>query len=145
MLLIALFILTLTACKKNNSDPTPDTVGMSFKFNGTTQKYNNVLATFFRSENSVQVIGSDGTRIVSFAIKAPKTGTFDLLSNETVATYSSTSDINNTYISTNGKLVITKFSSDTMAGTFEFSGLNGMTNQTATITEGTFTAKLINQ
>lgn len=145
-LLATLFVLASTGCKKNGSTPSTITANVTFKFNGSSKKYTMVNAAYYKSVNpsSIQIIGSEGTQGLNLSITDPKIGTFNLLDNSVLATYSTSSDINNTYIGTSGKVVITTFTADAITGTFEFSGNNGL-NQAGAITEGSFSAKFITE
>src|SRR6185437_16076464 len=143
--LAALCMLMAVSCKKSGNKPQTATVSMTFKFNGTAETSKLVVATYYKSQSTVQIAGSNGTSALDLSIENIKTGTFDLATDPTIlATFSTAPDFNQTYIGTTGKVVITAFTSDTVAGTFEFSGPDGLSEPGA-VTEGTFSAKLITQ
>ena len=144
LLIATLFILVTAACKKSSTTtPSPTaTVGMTFTFNGIAETSNLVLATWTKSLNSIQIIGSNGTQGLNLMFSSPKVGTFDIATDPTIiASFSTATDFNHTYFGSTGKIVITTFTSDTIAGTFQFSGANAL-SQAGVITNGTFTAKL---
>jgi hypothetical protein len=146
LLLAALFMLMPVACKKSSPKPQTAAVSMTFKFNGTAETATLVVATYYKSQNSVQIAGSIGSsQALGLMIDNIKTGTFDLATDPTIlATYSTALDFDHTYTGTTGTIVITTFTSDAIAGTFQFSGMNGL-SQTGAVTEGSFSAKLITE
>ena len=118
---------------------------MTFKFNGTSETATLIVATYYKSQNTVQIAGSVGSQALDLMIENIKTGTFDLSTDPTLlASYSTALDLDHTYLGTTGSIVITTFTSDAIAGTFEFSGMNGL-GQTGAVTDGSFSAKLITQ
>jgi len=145
LLLAALFMLIPVACKKSNPKPQTAAVSMTFKFNGTAETATLIVATYYKSQNTVQIAGSVGSQALDLMIDNIKTGTFDLATDPTlVASYSTALDLDHTYLGTTGTIDITTFTSDTIAGTFEFSGMNGL-GQAGAVTDGSFSAKLITQ
>jgi len=145
LLLAALFMLMPVACKKSSPKPQTPTVSMTFKFNGTAETASLIVATYYKSQNTVQIAGSIGSQALDLMIENIKTGTFDLATDPTlVASFSTALDLDHTYLGTTGQIVITTFTSDAIAGTFQFSGMNGL-GQAGAITEGAFSAKLITQ
>ncbi len=145
LLLAAFFMLAPMACKKSSSKP-QTVVSMTFKFNGTAETSTLLVATYYKSQNTVQIAGSVGSsQALDLMIENIKTGTFDIATDPTIiASYSTALDLDHTYLGTTGKIVITAFTSDTIAGTFEFSGTNGL-GQAGSVTDGSFSAKLITQ
>ena len=128
LLLAALFMLMPVACKKSNPKPQTPAVSMTFKFNGTSETASLIVATYYKSQNTVQIAGSVGTQALDLMIENVKTGTFDLSTDPTLlASFSTALDLEHTYLGTTGQIVITTFNSDTVAGTFEdFRGMNGL-------------------
>jgi len=118
---------------------------MTFTFNGTAETSKLIVATWYKSQNAVQIIGSNGTQGLNISFSSPKTGTFDVATDPTVlVSFSTAADFDHTYLGTTGKIVITTFTSTTIAGTFAFSGQNGL-GQSGVIANGTFSAKLVIQ
>lgn len=141
LLILALCGLVLSSCKKSGSSPST-TVSMSLKFNGTAKNTSIVVASYYVSENTLQVIGTfNSTEAVSLMINNIKTGTFALPSNDIVASYSTSADFANTYLGDTGSITITSFTSDAVSGTFQFTGTNP-SNATGAVTEGKFYAKI---
>jgi len=141
----ALFMLAPIACKKSSNNPQTATVSMTFTFNGTAETSKLIVATWYKSQNAVQIIGSNGTQGLNISFSSPKTGTFDVATDPTVlVSFSTAADFDHTYLGTTGKIVITTFTSTTIAGTFAFSGQNGL-GQSGVIANGTFSAKLVIQ
>lgn len=145
LLIAALFMLAPAACKKSDNKP-KTTVSMTFTFNGTAETTAAVLATYYKSQNSVQIAGAlNSTQALNLSIEDIKTGTFDLATDPTlIASFSTALDMDHTYFGTTGKIVITTFTADAIAGTFEFSGMNGL-SQNGAITDGTFSASLLTE
>jgi hypothetical protein len=143
LLLAALCVLMSVSCKKSGNKPQTAAVSMTFKFNGTAETAKLVVATYYKSQNTVQIVGSNGVQALDLMIENVKTGTFDLAADPTlIASFSTAADLDHTYFGATGKIVITTYTSDTIAGIFEFSGVDGL-SETGAITEGTFSAKLI--
>ncbi|ASU35494.1 DUF6252 family protein [Mucilaginibacter xinganensis] len=144
ILLLTVFLaLVAASCKKSNTNP-QNSVGISLKLNGVAKTSSVVLADYIKSESTLQVMGKFGNSGVSLMINNIKTGTFDVANGDVIATYSNTTNFDDTYIGLSGKVVITSFTSDMVSGTFDFTG-NTPDSRTGTITEGKFTAKLLVQ
>jgi hypothetical protein len=146
LLILVLCILVFSSCKKSGSKPQTPAVNLSFKFNGTAKNTNLVVADYIKSQQSLQVMGKigTGTEGLSLLIENIKVGSFDLASGTIIASYSTTSDFADTYLGTTGTVTITSFTTDAVAGTFQFAGTKP-NNDAGTITEGKFYAKLITQ
>jgi len=136
-------MLVPMACTKGDVIMKPAAASLKFKFNGTAQTASLVVATYYKSQGTVQIVGQVGnqTQGLNLMINNIKIGTFDVAGNDVIASYSTATDLDHTYTGATGNVVVTTFTSSTIAGTFTFTGTNG-SNQTGTITEGTFSAKL---
>jgi hypothetical protein len=145
-LTLILFAFTLSSCKKSSNNPQTAAENISLKFNGTLVSSPMPIATYYKSQNSLQIIGAFGTTsAVSLIIaNGVQVGTFDLSNGDALLTYSTGANLQDTYIGTAGNIVISTLTSTTVAGTFQFTATD-LSNLTGTITEGKFTAKLITQ
>ena len=138
-------MLITASCKKSDTSPQTAAANLTFKFNGTAETSKLLVATYYKSQGTVQILATNGTQALGLTIENIKTGTFDLSTDQTLLlSYSTTADLNHTYIGTTGNVVITTFTSDTIAGTFQFSGTDGLGDSGA-ITGGVFSAKLVTQ
>jgi len=145
-LLLMVSVLAFSCSKKSN--PAPAAAGLSLKFNGTLYTASGTTASYSKSQNALQVIGTFGTTgSVYLAIPSGvKVGTFDLSGSAAAATFSNGADVNHTYLSTSGSLVITTFTSTTVAGTFQFTGGTATSPSTnGVVTEGKFQTTYTNQ
>jgi hypothetical protein len=144
-LTLILFAFTLSSCKKSNTNP-QSAESISLKFNGTLVSSSTPIATYYKSQNSLQIIGAfSSTSAVSLIIaNGVQVGTFDLSNGNSLLTYSTGANLQDSYIGTSGNIVISALTSTTVTGTFQFTGTDP-SNVTGTITEGKFTAKLITQ
>ena len=144
-LILILFTFTLSSCKKSDTNPQA-AESISMKFNGTLVSSPTPIATYFKTQNSLQIIGAFGTTsAVSLLIaNGVQVGTFDLSNGEALLTYSTGANLQDTFYGTAGNIVISTYTSSTVSGTFQFTGTDP-SNVTGTITEGKFTAKLISQ
>ena len=145
VLLLSVFALLSSSCKKSAAtNPTP-TQSISLKFNGTVKSSNVATADYIKSQQSLQIIGKFGGEGVSLLIENVKVGTFDVASSGALLTYSTISDFKDTYIADTGTVTITSFTSTTVSGTFQFSGTLPNTPSTGVITEGKFQVNLVTQ
>ncbi|PTQ96841.1 hypothetical protein C8P68_104333 [Mucilaginibacter yixingensis] len=137
-------MLVPTACKKSNNDLAASAVSLKFKFNGSAQAANTVIATYYKSQGTVQIMGSmaNSTQVLNLMVNNVKVGTFDVATGDAIASYSIGADLDHSYLGTTGKIVITKFTTEAVGGTFQFSSVAGV-GLAGTFTEGTFLAKLI--
>ncbi len=144
-LILILFAFTLSSCKKSSANPQTAS-SISLKFNGTLVSSATPIATYYKTQNSLQIIGAFGTTsAVSLIIaNGVQIGTFDLSNGEALLTYSTGANLQDTFYGTAGNIVISTYTSSTVSGTFQFTGTD-LSNVTGTITEGKFTAKLITQ
>jgi hypothetical protein len=62
LLLAALCVLMSVSCKKSGNKPQTAAVSMTFKFNGTAETAKLVVATYYKSQNTVQIVGSNGVQ-----------------------------------------------------------------------------------
>jgi hypothetical protein len=143
------FILILAAlvsgsCKKSGSTP-QTAVSLTFKFNGTAKTATLVVTDLIKSQNSIQVAGTiNSVEAVSLVVQAVKVGTYDVVKDNALLSYSSQLDFNHTYIGTSGSMTITALTATTIDGTFQFTGQDG-NGDTGTITEGKFHSTIITQ
>lgn len=145
ILAVCMFLAFISAsCKKSNTNPTSGAVSISLKFKGTAKTSGTVVADYIKSENNLQILGKFGNEGVSLSIANVKVGTFDVATDGALVSYSTTADFNNTYMGTTGTVVITAFSSTSVTGTFNFTG-STIDGRTGAVTEGKFSAKVINQ
>jgi hypothetical protein len=142
LLILALCGLVLSSCKKSSNPAPAAAVSMSLTFNGTAKNTNVVVATYYTSENTLQLIGTFNTEAVSIMIQNIQTGTFTLPSDNVLATYSTANNFADTYLGSTGSITITSFTSDAVSGTFQFTGTN-TSNANGVVTGGKFSAKLI--
>jgi hypothetical protein len=144
-LTLTLFAITLSSCKKSNSNPQA-AESISLKFNGTLVTSSTPIATYYKSQNSLQIAGAFGTTsVVSLTIaNGVQVGTFDFSNGNALLSYSTGANLQDTFYSTAGNIVISTLTSTTVTGTFQFTGTDP-SNVSGTITEGKFTAKLITQ
>jgi hypothetical protein len=140
----AVFAFAFSSCKKSGSDNKPaSTVSMSLNFNGTAKNTSSVLASHYEDENTLQVIGTfSGSQGLSLMIQNIKVGTFNIASDGVIASFSTSADFANTYLADSGTVTITSYTSDAIAGTFQFTGTN-QAGAAGVVTSGTFYAKVI--
>jgi hypothetical protein len=146
LFMLAAFTLALTSCKKDSNKP-GNTPSVSFKLNGTSQTTANVVGTYVKSENTIQVIGQLGNGIaLQLMVENVKVGSFDLAdaNQQVLAAYTTGSQLEDIYTGNTGNITITSFSGTSVSGTFQFVATNTL-NDSKTISNGTFTAKLIQQ
>jgi hypothetical protein len=144
MMLMVCFI-AFSSCKKDKSTP-KTSVSLTVKVDGVSKTASHVLATYYKSENTLQLMATfSGTENVSLMIQNIKPGSYDIAtSNDVIATYGTASDFADTYQGDTGTIVISSFSNGSVSGTFNFVGTN-TANASKTITAGTFTTTYISQ
>lgn len=143
LLAVVFCTLVLGSCKKSSNPSPAAAVSMSMKFNGTAKSTSTVVASYYSSENTLQVIGSfNNTDAISLMIQNVKTGTFTLPSNDIIASYSQGSEFATTYLGDTGSITITSFTDTQVTGTFQFTGTT-TSNATGIISEGKFSAKVV--
>ncbi len=136
--------LMVASCKKDSKNPQTSTSGytLTYKINGTAKTTTIPVAAYYKSQATLQITGGQGTEGISLAIENPKVGTFDVATDNIIAQY--VLDSNNPItacLGTSGTVVITTFNDTTVAGTFQFSGVDG-NNKTDQITAGSFNLKI---
>jgi hypothetical protein len=144
ILLICMFMAIISASCKKSDNNISTSISVSLKFNGSAKSSSTVIADYIKSESNLQVIGKFGNEAVSISIANIKVGTFDVATDGALVSYATTADFSNTYLGTTGTVVITSFTSDKVTGTFNFVGTT-IDGRNGTVTEGKFSAKVINQ
>jgi hypothetical protein len=146
ILLLLLCILALGSCKKSNTTPKASVQSIAMKFNGTAYSGSAPFASYSKSQNALQVAAKlgAGTSVYLAIPSNLKVGTFDITKSEAASTFASGTALSDTYIGTSGSIVITSFTSTTVAGTFQFKGTN-LSSVTGDITEGKFQANYTTQ
>lgn len=139
LLLLVVCALAFNSCKKNNT-PKVAPQSISLIFDGVTFSSAAPVASYSKSQNALQVTANLGgsTSIYLTIPSNVKVGTFDIATNESAATFIFL-DLLSPFFATSGNVVITSFTSTTVAGVFQFSGENQY-NLNATITSGQFQA-----
>jgi len=143
ILLISLLILLAGCAKKNTPTPKTATVSMAFTLNGTKRTTTNVKAIYNSVQKSIVVTGNLGTsEEMSLAFSSTAVGTYDLTSGLVYATYLPDLVASDAFIGSSGTLTITSSTSNSISGTFFFSGFQASltANGTVDVTAGTFTA-----
>ncbi|WP_295673875.1 DUF6252 family protein [uncultured Mucilaginibacter sp.] len=141
-LALTLFAVTLNSCKKSATKPAV-TSSIALKFNGTAYSTSTITAAY--KSGALQIIGSyvSGTTLYLAIPSNVKVGSFDLSTGAGAATFSTGSSAS--FFGDSGSIVITSFTSTTVAGTFAFHGTDLTTSNTCTVTEGTFQATYATQ
>ncbi|MDR3695576.1 DUF6252 family protein [Mucilaginibacter sp.] len=142
-LAFTLFAFTLNSCKKSASNKPAVTNSIALKFNGTAYSTSTITAAY--KSGALQIIGSyvGGTTLYLAIPGNVKVGSFDLSTGAGAATFSTGPSAS--FFSDSGSIVITSFTSTTVAGTFSFHGTDLTTSGTCTVTEGTFQATYATQ
>ncbi|WP_448701591.1 DUF6252 family protein [Mucilaginibacter sp. AW1-3] len=147
---LSLYILLFSSCQKipgHTTGATPAvtaTGNISLKVDGTSMSSTLSIATLYVSTNTIQIIGQlPGTQGINLMVDNVKTGTFDIVIDNPILSYSTTAAYSDTFLGTAGTITITTFTSDTIAGTFQFTGTNYTTNTVKSITSGVFNLKYI--
>ena len=144
--MLAVCLLALNSCKKSSTNPQTAT-NLSLKFNGTAYSYPSATASYNASQNAIQIIGNLNNADVIYVVipQNLKVGTFDIASGGAAVTFStSTTNDQDSYIATSGSVVITSFTSSTIAGTFQAT-CSSLANVAGTVTEGKFQLKYTSQ
>jgi hypothetical protein len=147
-------LLALTVCafafssctKKSNPTPTAAAAGISLKFNGTAYTSSSPVASYSKSQNAIQIVGNFGTTAtVYLAIPSNvKVGSFDVATGEVATTFSNGVNLQDTFLGVSGTVVITSFTSTTVAGTFNFAATD-LNSVTGNIASGQFQANYTTQ
>ena len=115
---------------------------ITLKVDGVTKASNLSVATIYAGTNTLQIIGQlAGTEGINLMVDSVKVGNFDVVINNSILSYSTTAAYADTFLGTTGKVTITALGSDTITGTFQFTGTNFSTNATRSITNGAFNLK----
>ena len=144
--MLAVCILAFSSCKKSNTAPKPAAQSISLTFNGTAYSASAPFASYSKSQNALQVVGNFGTTATIY-LAIPlnfKVGSFDIANGDAAATFSNGASLSDSYIADTGTIVITSFTSTTVAGTFQFSGTD-LSGVAGTATGGKFQANYTNQ
>jgi len=140
LLLFVLCGLLYSSCKKSGSNSPAITPSISLKANGVSKSTNTITTTYTQSTNILLIEGVFNTgEVVSMTINNVKVGTFDVATGAAVADYAVSSATIDSYAGTAGTVTISSFTSSTVTGSFQFTGLNPATTSMA-ITAGTFQA-----
>jgi len=144
LLILTLCVFVFSSCKKSSKDSPSSDISISLKFNGTAKSSATPIASYYPGEKTLQIAGSfNGKEALSLMIENIKVGTFNLPSDDVLATYTTNiSDFSTTYFGSTGSVTITSFTDSAVSGTFQFSGTN-TSNAAGTVTEGKFNAKII--
>lgn len=139
MLTVCAFVFS--SCKKSSITPKVAEQSISLKFNGTAYTSPSPNARYFRSQNSFQIMGNFGTKSAVYVVIPLnfKVGSFDIATNQAGTTFFTGANLQDTYMGTSGTVVITSFTSTTVAGTFEFASKH-LSGITGTVTSGQFQA-----
>ena len=84
----------------------------------------------------------NGTELITLYIKNAKIGTFDVVADNLLLSYTTDATYGNTYLGTTGTVKIKALTSTTASGTFEFIGTDSKTSATKTIASGLFKCTL---
>ncbi|HEX3384868.1 MAG TPA: hypothetical protein VHS53_06765 [Mucilaginibacter sp.] len=143
LLMLMAGTLALTSCKKDGGSKT--SASMNLSVDGSAKSTSSVIATYYQSEKSLQVIATfSGGASVSFMIQNIKVGSFDASTDEVLATYSTSNSFADTYTGDSGTVTISSFANGTVKGTFAFAA-SKTGGSTTHITGGTFTAAYTTQ
>lgn len=157
--LFACFILLFSSCEKvpghatgvvssgttSGGSTNTGTSYLTCKVDGASKTAALTVATYYVTGGDyMQISGQLGalgsTEGVSIMIQTPAVGTFDIAVNNTLFIYTLTST--DAYMgATTGSVTISAFTSDTITGTFSFTGVSLTTSATKTISSGTFSMK----
>ena len=150
VLLLALAIFSLSACKKddNEDDNGPDnTFGtVSLKVDGNDWTSDFVISVYEEGLLTVTSSTNDG-RACGIIVEATQPGTYEVGpgNSENFLSWAVGDGTVNTYAASSsggsGTVTITELNNNRAKGTFEFTGVN-FDQETKTITNGSFTANL---
>lgn len=150
ILFVALAVVTLASCKKDNDGGSSNTVHMKAKVNGTMKEFNFVnSAQSFDAGKSIVVMAAGGTTNSPYpyimltvsdenAAITAKTYSSDP-DDEAGAIYNSSASFSDSYGSTEFTITVTSISATEIKGTFSGKVSNGST--TLDVTEGSFYSK----
>lgn len=137
-------IVAFSSCKKDSSESNPTTT-VSFKLDGTDKSTSTVLSAYDKNSKALLVSGSlSPSEVINISLENIQAGTFDVVNNGIVATYSNGASDLDTYAAISGTLTITSFTNNTVSGTFSFVVMN-QARTTKNITEGKFSTNYVSQ
>ncbi|MDB5124174.1 MAG: hypothetical protein JWP94_2303 [Mucilaginibacter sp.] len=141
----ALCTLTFNSCKKSTV-AAKTSASASLKFNGTPFAFTAMTASYSKSNDVIQIVGrgNSSSNIYLIVTGGVKVGTFDIATGAASATFSASASLQDSYMGATGTVTITSFTSNTVAGTFQFSGDN-QAGATGVVTEGKFQCSYTNQ
>jgi len=146
---LAISVMLFNSCEKAPGhlaiEPVPPANNdyyITLKVDGVDKSSNLSVATIYSGTNTLQIIGQlAGTQGVNLMVDGVKVGTFDVVINNAILSYNTTPAYADTFLGTTGTVTITALTSDTITGTFQFTGTNFTTNATKTISNGAFNLK----
>ena len=143
LLVLTTCVIAFSSCSKKKG-PQPGVIaGMSFKFNGALKSTPTVVATYYASVNTLQVVGAiSNSENISLQVDSVKVGTFSAAKAGVILSYSPDATFQNTYFGTTGSVTIATYTKTTVTGTFSFTAVNSL-NVSATISAGTFAAQIV--
>src|SRR5476651_1381310 len=149
---LAFCFVLFNSCEKTPGhlavDPVPTPSSdyyITLKVDGVSKSSSLSVATIYTGTNTLQIIGQlAGTEGINLMVDSVKVGTFDVVINNAILSYNTTSAYADTFLATAGTVTITALSSDTITCTFQFTGTNFTTNATKSITNGAFNLKYAN-
>ena len=143
LFVIAVFVtMDLSSCKKGDDTP----AGVSFQFDSTTAvKFLNPAGTYGTSTGEFELTATNRTNatLQLFVTSNLAVGSFDIASGAAAVVYASPSTTGSDNLiavpkANSGTIVITSYTSTTVAGKFSFSGTD-LAGKVYTVTNGTFT------
>lgn len=146
---LAFCFLLFNSCEKTPGHLTVDPVPtpssdyyITLKVAGVSKSSNLSVATVYAGTNTLQIIGQlAGPEGINLMVDSVKVGTFDVVINNAILSYNTTAAYADTFLGTSGTITITALTSDTITGTFQFTGTNFTTNATKSISNGAFNLK----
>ncbi len=146
VLFLSLFV-AVSSCKKSDSGTTPTSgASITLKVDGAAKTSTSQVAILYTSLNSFQLIAQIGTvELLNISINNLKVGTFNTGGTDAILSYSTDATFANTFLGTTGTVTVTSLTSDTIVGTFQFTGTNASSLKTKVISEGSFNCKYSKQ
>ena len=147
LFLLIACLFAITACTKEEghiNTPSSSNAAVAFKVDGVSKTATSSVATIYASLNSVQIIGSTSAgEGINLSLNNFAVGTYDVITDNLLLSYSTSSTYADSYLASAGTVVITAYTSTTITGTFKFTALRTSGATTKAITEGTFNCKYI--
>jgi hypothetical protein len=150
---LAFCIVLFNSCEKIPGHLTSTTGGVTssnyyitLKVDGVAKSSNLSVATIYTGagSNTMQIIGQlPGTEGINLMVDSVKIGTFDVVINNAILSYSTTAAYADTFLGTTGTITISALTTDTITGTFQFTGTNFTTHATKIISSGAFNLQYI--